>query len=467
LISRDIFSNLSPFDHRYSLRENEYDKLEKFLSEKAKIKYQARVEVALIKVLVDRGICPNHYLKEVEYAVAELTSEEIYCEEKKTRHNIRALVNVIQRKVSPEVKPFVHLTATSFDIVDTANMLRFKKVTEEVVLPELIEFEKKLMQISLAEKKTIQIGRTHGQHAVPITLGFALAEYVSRLGGRILAVKEATNQLRGKFSGAVGAYNASSLFFSNPADFEKEVLAELGLSPATHSTQIVEPEFLTDFMHSLVSTFSVLASLSDDMRHLQRTEIAEVGEYFEEGQVGSSTMPHKRNPINYENVKSLWKAIMPRMTTVYLDQLSEHQRDLTNSASARFLPDIIIGLYLSTSRLNRVFAKFAVNHQQIEKNLNINKNLILAEPLYILLASYGHPAAHETVRKLTLQAEKTGKSVQSLAENDDKLNCYFDKFTKKQRAILREPGKYIGQAVERTEDVVVSWQEKLNLGRIK
>src|SRR5690606_694848 len=121
-----------------------------------------------------------------------------------------------------------------------------------------------------------------------------------------LRLEEAVGNLRGKMAGAVGAYNASRLFFSDPDQFEVEVLRRLGLQPADHATQVVEPEYLADFLHAVVSTFGVLANLADDMRHLQRTEIAEVGEAFDPDQVGSSTMPHKRNPWNFEHVKSLW-----------------------------------------------------------------------------------------------------------------------------------------------------------------
>ena len=120
------------------------------------------------------------------------------------------------------------------------------------------------------------------------------------------------------------------------------------------------------------------------MRHLQRTELSEVGEAFEEGQVGSSTMPHKRNPWNYEHVKSMWKAFMPRMMTVYMDQISEHQRDLTNSASARFVTEIVAALTMAVQRLTKVTKKLAVDKEQMLKNLKLNAGLIVAEPLYIL-----------------------------------------------------------------------------------
>jgi adenylosuccinate lyase len=460
---RNIFENISPLDHRYSLREDEYKQYQSFFSEKAKVKFQAEVEVALVKTLAERDICSMKIFSEVEAAARTINVEEVYEEEIKTKHNIRALVNCLQKKVSKEARPYIHFTTTSFDIVDTANSLRYKKAVEKLVLPKLKKLEKKLMELSLREKETIQIGRTHGQAAVPVTIGFTLAEYVSRLGNRIKAVQQSGGQLKGKISGAVGAYNASHLFFENPTDFEEDVLAKLDLEPGIHSTQIVEPEFMTDFIHSIVSCFGVLANFSDDMRHLQRSEIGEVGEYFSEDQVGSSTMPHKRNPINYENVKSMWKEFMPRMVTLYQDQISEHQRDLTNSASARFIPEIIVGLLSSTNRLLRVVEKFIVDKENLRRNFNNYKEMVVAEPLYILLASYGHPNAHEVVRKMTLVAEEGGLPLRKLIKERNELKPYWEKFSEKQRKLLINPENYTGIAAKKTEMVVSHWQEELDI----
>src|SRR5262249_29305451 len=147
---------------------------------------------------------------------------------------------------------------------------------------------------------------------------------------------------RGKFAGAVGAYNASSLFFPDPEAFEVDVLKEMGLRPAEQSSQVTPNEPVVRLLAEITIACGIMANLADDMRHLQRTEIGEIGEEFEAAQVGSSTMPQKRNPINFENAKSLWKIIVPRVTTAFMDQISEHQRDLTNSASARTYGETIL-----------------------------------------------------------------------------------------------------------------------------
>jgi adenylosuccinate lyase len=460
----NIFDTISPLDFRYYGRSKSiFDRLQPYLSEAAFIKYALKAEHALAKALAKNKICPLKIAEEIEKACRNVTPEQVYAEEDRIRHNIRALANCIRNKVSGEARPFVHFTATSYDIIATADALRYKDFTNNVLVPELIAFESTLINLALREKNTIQIGRTHGQHAEPITFGFAMAQYVSRLGNLILKIRKAANNLRGKMAGAVGAYNASSLFFENPIKFEEEVLNELGLKPSPISTQIVEAEFMAEFLSHAVSAFGVLANLADDMRHLQRNEIGEVGEFFESKQVGSSTMPQKRNPVNFENVKSMWKELMPRMITVYMDQISEHQRDLTNSASMRFIPEILAGFYISVARMNRVMSNLAVDRENMKRNFGMNKNMIAAEPLYILLAANGHPDAHEYVREMTLKSQLTKKPLIQLVKEDISVKPYLKKFSKKQMEIIHSPEKYAGISSKKTEVVCGQWKKEFGL----
>ncbi|MBI2659041.1 adenylosuccinate lyase [Candidatus Woesearchaeota archaeon] len=450
-----IFDTISPLDFRYYSRNKKiFAKLQPYLSESAFIKYALKAESALAKALAKNKICK---------ACRNVTPEQVYAEEDRIRHNIRALTNCIRNKVGDEAKPFVHFTATSYDIIATADALRYKEFTNNALVPELLKFESTLINLALREKGTIQIGRTHGQHAEPITFGFAIAQYVSRLGNSILKIKRSANNLKGKMAGAVGAYNASSLFFDEPVKFEEQVLAELGLKASPISTQIVEAEFLVDYLNNIISAFGVIANLADDMRHLQRNEIGEVGEFFESKQVGSSTMPQKRNPINFENVKSMWKEFMPRMTTMYMDQLSEHQRDLTNSASMRFIPEMLAGFYVSAVRLDKVMSGLAVDKQNMERNFGMGKNMIIAEPLYILLAANGHPDAHEYVREMTLKSQLTKQPLISLVKKDESIRHYFKKFSKKQLEMINNPEKYTGIAEEKAEMVCGYWKKELGL----
>jgi adenylosuccinate lyase len=416
MTSRDIFANISPLDHRYSLSEAAvFDALSSYISEDAAIRYCACAEIALIKAHLSlrESLSPALDSK-LDAAAGAVEPDAVYKEEEATKHNIRALVNVLKKLVPEETAPLVHLGATSVDILDTALSMRVRDCVQNVILPLLKDLVRSLCGIAENEAETPQVGRTHGQHAVPITFGFAVAEYVSRLGKSVLEIEKRANELKGKLAGPVGAYNGLCMIVKDPVELEKRYLSFLGLEASEHSTQLVEPEYLLRLLLEINVAFGVIANLADDLRNLQRSEIGEVFEQFGAGQVGSSTMPQKRNPWNSEHVKSLWKAFSPRVITFYMDQISEHQRDLTNSASQRFVADYLAGFALAAARIKSVVSGLHADHEAMAKNLANSggkvRGGVLAEPAYILLAEAGVTDAHEVIRKITLEAEKTGAS---------------------------------------------------------
>ena len=454
----DPFDCIAPIDYRYWNPE-----IAAYLSENAATKYKLRVEVALAWALYKRGLCSKREAREIARACDKVTTAEVYAEEGRIKHDIRALTNCIASKVSDEAKPFIHFGATSFDIIDTANAARYRDFILEVFLPDLVELESALINITRRYANVPQIGRTHGQHAEPITFGFTMAEYVSRIGGCIVEIKDRAYKLVGQFSGAVGAYNASSILFDDPENFEKEVLYELELKPASHSTQIVQPEPLLRLLQEIVTLFGVLANLNDDMRNLQRTEIGEVGESVSEGQVGSSTMPHKRNPIGFENGKSMWKKVMPMIITVHMDQISDHQRDLTNSASGKTYPEIFAYVAYSVKRLTGIMKKLVVDEENMKRNLASAQSSI-AEPLYIILASLGHPGAHEKIRGLTTWVmQESEMSLIEAAKRDTELKPYFERMTERQLEILSDPSKYTGIAAKKAIKVADEWATRFGI----
>lgn len=453
------FALFSPSDFRYNV-----EALAPFLNEEAYVRYKARVEAALAGQLAKEGICTEKVAKEIKKACSTVNAKEVYAEEKRIKHDIRALANVIRDRVSSKAKPFVHLSATSYDIVDTANSLRFKEAIERVILPDLVRLETSLIKISIKYAKSVQVGRTHGQHAEPITFGFFLSYYVSRLGQRILKLKKATSELVGKFAGAVGVYGPISLLIDNPEGFERELLASLGLHPSEVSTQIIQPEPITDLIHFLVSALGVLANFARDMRHLQRTEIDEVAEGFSSNQVGSSTMPQKRNPISFENVESLWKKFMPQMVTVYLDQVSEHQRDLTNSSSQRYLPELIMMFDYCVRRLTSTIwdaqvnvPRLSIDESKMRRNIQMSLDQMAAEPLYVLLASAGHDDAHEFVRKNVQRSIEFRKPFRKTIFEDSEFKKYRSKIGERIKYV-ENPEIYIGLAAKKTIKVAKSWQ---------
>jgi adenylosuccinate lyase len=222
-IVRSIFSNISPLDHRYSVSEEAvFNALIPWVSEEASVKACVKAEIALvISHLKIRSKLTPAAREELEKAGDGVDPIEVYQEEEKTHHNIRALVNILKKKVPAAHAPLVHLGATSVDILDTSLSYRVRGVTREVLLPELKKLELLLCDFTEREAETPQVGRTHGQHAVPITLGFAMAEYVSRLGKSIQEIERRSKELKGKLAGAVGAYNATCMIVPDPEELER------------------------------------------------------------------------------------------------------------------------------------------------------------------------------------------------------------------------------------------------------
>jgi adenylosuccinate lyase len=463
----NAFDAASPLDARYYLAESDfYERLHPYVSEQAQVKYLARVEAALVATLADLGLCPPSAALEATAAAASVTPQEVYEEERRIQHNIRALVNCLRGRVGAETRPYVHLFATSADVMDTARALCLREVTQAVLLPDLIALERQLLRLALEHADTPQMGRTHGQHAVPLTFGFAVALYVSRLGQRLEHIARAARELRGKLAGAVGAYNALALFRpEDPEAVEARFLGKLGLVPSEVSSQVVQPEPVTDYVYALVSCWGVMANLADDFRHLQRSEIREIQDRKATDPhtevVGSSTMPHKVNPKDFENVKSLWKAYVPRLLTVLLDQISEHQRDLTNSASGRFVTELVTAFAYGVHRLRGALAAVAADTGRMRDILEQGKDPVAAEPLYVLLSLAGHPDAHEQARVLARQARVQGITLTQAIREERSLLPYLDRLTPAQRAVLDDPARYLGAAARRTRAVCAAWEERL------
>ncbi len=453
---RSIFENLCPLDHRYYLANKEvYSELSNYLSERASIEYCIKAEIALLKTHIMLQKDGDEKLLQLADSVLEkVTPEEVYAEEEKTQHNIRALVNVIKSKVPTDIRHFVHMGATSVDILDSSDSMKVRDSVRNVVLPLLLDVEELLVNIASKEADTAEVGRTHGQHAVPITFGFAISEYVSRLGKSILEIDRLSKQLKGKLAGAVGAYNSTSMIVSDPFEMEKIYLSYLGLEPSEHSTQMVEPEYMLRLLLEINIAFGILANLADDLRHLQRSEIDELREMFTSTQVGSSTMPQKRNPWNSEHVKSLWKTFSPRVMTFFMDQVSEHQRDLSNSASKRFISDYITGFTAALTRMKKILSTLYVDNEKMKENLTFTGDFVLAEAAYILLSVAGEPDAHEKVRVATLASEKNKTRMVVELKKDEKLWSDLSSQLKKitgyeAEEFFTKPELYRGKALEK------------------
>ncbi len=429
-----------PIDYRYGSME-----MRKIFEPENKIRLMARTEAALAKVQAMYNVIPKEAAEAIKRASKEIEYENVKKEEEKTKHETMALVKALARK-SGSYGEYVHLGVTSNDILDTAMALQIKMAGRL-----LIKRSSRLLNAIIAKGEKVEgivaLGRTHGVVAdpIPLSLKFALWSYLVRRSMKrlVLALEDAAV---GKISGAVGTMAALvELGVRDPKMLQQNVLRELGLKSAEVTTQVVPRDRLA-YLISMMSLYSsALDNIGNEIRNLHRTEIGEMKEYFEEtSQVGSSTMPHKRNPIKSEKVCGLAKIMRSLIIAALENVVLEHERDLTNSSAERcFLPEAFIILEEQIITLSDVIENLKIDERRIRENLEKYKDLALSERLMIALVKkgMGRQTAHEIVRKLSMESYSTGQGIFEIAMEDGSIRNVLASDEIKE---LLDPSSYIG-----------------------
>ena len=421
----------SPLDRRYK------EALPVILSEEASFSFQIEVEASWLKTLRDEKICPSFEDADLDKILKKVSFQRVEEIEKRTQHATRALVEGIAEELEKngkkELSHWVHVGLTSFDVVDTASRLRLKTYIQKDFFPLLEKNLEILKTLAKKYSQTLQAGRTHGQWAVPTYFGLSMAEAYSRLKDIKSTLEKNIQNLRGQSSGAIGGYHASSMLCSNALKLEEVFLKRLTLKADYGSTQILPPEDFAQVAQNVFLANSILTKVANDWRHLARSEIGEIFESMGEGQVGSSTMPQKRNPWNLEHICSLFKVLKSRLQLIQDDVITEHQRDLTNSASGRFYFEFFAVSHLLFSRFLKVASKIQVDANQMKKNFDQAGSSIFAEALYVSLTLKGHDKAHDIVREASRKSEQTGKDLLEILREDKKIDpeLTYDSLIKK------------------------------------
>ncbi|HBC44389.1 MAG TPA: hypothetical protein DIU16_03105 [Candidatus Vogelbacteria bacterium] len=434
------------------------------------------VEIATLQTLAEIGLIPEAdvaYLtdKVIKQVLSITTTEVDEVERAVTHHDIRAWVHCAQKHLG-SLGRWVHIPLTSYDALDTARSLQFARAHQQALKPLVEHLIRILCEKVRAFADLRQIGRTHGQHALPITVGFWLATILNRVLYNIGQMDYFARGLVGKVSGAVGAHNAQIglgiAAHCGNTSFEERVLHKLGLNLAPISTQILPPEPLAYYLYSACMLSAVLAQFGRDCRHLMRSEIGEICEPFEAGQVGSSTMAHKRNPINFENLEGMWERNIGEFVKVLLTMISEHQRDLTSSPVARDFPIIIVNLVQQLETLLRTkrdkdgkpvegsefLRRITVNERALKRNMDMNAGVILAEPLYLALQIFGgyddaHTLINERVMPIAQSYGDLLSAVACIAGRDPEVKAALKKIPSDIMDILYHPHEYVGDAPQK------------------
>ena len=408
-----------PLDFRYGRPEmklifDEENRLQKLLDVEAALA-QAQAKVGNIK--------QDHadIIKKTA-SVRFVKLERVREIDQKINHEITAVIRALSEQCGESGK-FIHVGATSNDILDTAQALQIKDAVK-LLDSDLESLKKTFAKRAKEHRDTIMVGRTHGQFALPITFGFKLANYALEVHRHQQRIRECSARiLVGKMSGAVGT---GAGFGPKALDIQKEVMRELGLGVEEGPTQIVARDRLVEMMSVLANIATSIEKFATEVRNLQRGEIAEVSEFFDESvQVGSSTMAHKRNPVTAENVCGLGRIVRGFMSPAYESAILWHERDLTNSSAERFyVPHSFILVDDMLVKTDVLFAKLVVNSEQMQRNLTKAGSVIMAESIMMALVAkgMGRQEAHELVRKCSMDSQRECEDFKSYLMKDKSVN---------------------------------------------
>jgi len=388
-----------------------------------------RIEAAVAEAQAEMDLIPKEAAADIQKtAIPKIVTLERTMEiEKITRHDVVALFEAIAEKCEGPGARWIHFGLTSNDIKDTALGLQLKAAFD-VIIPQIDQLCKSLLKRAKETQDLIAVGRSHGQHAVPITYGIRFTvwlEAVQRHMKRNLSAKESTSV--GKISGATGSHAAlGPLGF----DIQKRVLETLGLNVPIATTQIIQRDRLAEAITSLANLASTIDKIATDLRNLQRTEIAETYEPFAKGkQVGSSAMPHKRNPVTCEKLSGLARIVRSLVPPALENVVSWEERDISHSSAERFIiPQAFILTDYMVREMNRVIEGLEIDTKAIDRNLNLSNDSILSEYVVTLLTKAGleRPKAHEKLRALINSAKAADANLLDAIRKDIDLSSILD-----------------------------------------
>ncbi|TFH01213.1 MAG: adenylosuccinate lyase [Candidatus Thorarchaeota archaeon] len=411
-----------------------------------------RIEAAVAEIQAEMDFIPKDAAEDIKKtARPEIVTLERTMEiEKRTRHDVAALFEAIAEKCEGPGARWIHFGLTSNDIKDTALGMQLK-VAFDILLPQIDTLCESLLKRAKETQDLIAVGRSHGQHAVPITYGIRFTVWLEefyRHKNRLLSAKESTRV--GKISGATGSHAALG---PSGFDIQKRVLEKLGLNVPIATTQIIQRDRLAEAITGLANLASTIDKIATDLRNLQRTEIAETYEPFaKDKQVGSSAMPHKRNPVTCEKLSGLARIVRSLVPPALENVVSWEERDISHSSAERFIiPQAFILTDYMVRELNRVVDGMTIDIEAVDRNLNLSNDSILSEYVVTLLTKAGleRPKAHEKLRVLSNNAQAAGTSLLDAVREDTdlasildveqlKIEEYYENIREVSRRIVRE-----------------------------
>ena len=434
-----------PIEERYGTTE-----MRAVWSEKNRFACIVAAEVALAKAEAHHGMIPAAAAAEIENTAKNASLERAKAIELEISHDMMAIVKSIS-EVTGESGRWVHYGATSNDILDTATGLQLGQ-SLDLIETKLRKLLAVLLKRAEENKTLVCIGRTHGQHGVPTTYGLRFAIWASEVGRHI----ERLGQMRprvvvGQMTGAVGTQAAMG---NKGMDVQATMMANLGIGSVDVSNQVIARDRYAEYFMFCANVATTLDKIGVEIRSLQRTEIGEVEEAFGKNQVGSSTMPHKRNPIKSEQVCGLARIVRSAVEPALQNNTLWDERDLTNSSCERVLfPESSILTDHCLRLMAGVIEGLVIRKDAIRRNLEFLHGINMAESVMIELTKKGmsRQDSHEKIRVASMQALSEGKPLADILAHDPDVVRFC---SRDEIAALLSPDTYIGTAVQQVERVV-------------
>ena len=436
---------IHPIETRYRTE------IAKLFTEDKKLRNWMLVEAVLAKVHAKLGTIPKEAAEEIDKARKIVKIERVKEIDKEIHHDLMAMVKALAEQCEGDAGKYIHLGATSYDIEDTAFALQLREALNyiEASLKTLLM---ELLKIIEEKKTLVCIGRTHGQHAIPTTYGMRFGVWAYEIDRHLERISEILKRISfGKMSGAVGTMAS---FGENGIELQNMVMKELNLNPVLIANQIVQRDRQAEVILLTALIGQTLAKIARENRILQRNEIAEMFEPFKKNQVGSSTMPHKRNPHKSERICSLARIVKSNVIPALDNIILEDERDLTNSASERVIfAENFIFLDFMIKELTNNIQGLEFDELKIEQNLNLTKGAILAEKIMVELVNkgIGRQEGHEILRQAAITAREKNLDMKEILINNNKIST---KFTENELDEILDPHNYIGKAIEQVDKLL-------------
>jgi adenylosuccinate lyase len=437
---------IHPIEFRYGTPE-----MKAVWTEETKLRKLLMVEAALAKAEADIGLIPKEAAKAIEDSMDMVRLERVKEIEDEISHDMMAVV-LAYAEACGEAGKWIHYGATSNDILDTSLGLQLKD-SLDIIEEKLGKFKMALLEKADNTKMLVTAGRTHGQLAVPTTYGLRFAIWAMEVSRH----EERLRQLRprvavGQMSGAVGTQAA---FGKDGIKVKELTMKYLGIPAVTVSNQIIQRDRHAEYMMFLAGVASTLDKICLEIRLMQRSEIGELAEGFGKKQVGSSTMPHKRNPINSEQVCGLARVVRAYAGPALENNVLWDERDLTNSSPERvIIPESSILLDHILRKATNVITGLMFYPENIKRNLNILKGVQMSESVMMELAKrgFGRQKAHEIVRDASMMAFERNMFLKDVLLQNPEISA---RLTEKDVDEITDPARYIGTAVEQVEEVLM------------